>query len=213
MKFNESKLEKAITELFKCQGIENFKGEFLARKNDEEIILKKDLKDYLFKRYYNDQISNIEVEKIILMLESLSSNDLYESNKKFSNWLSNGFQLKRDDPEKKDIFIHLIDFSEEAENSFRFVTQMEIYGFSKRIPDGIIYINGLPIVVLEFKSAIREKATIADAYAQITTRYRRDIPRLFIYNSICVISDGVNSKMGSFFAPYEFFYSWRKLVS
>jgi type I restriction enzyme R subunit len=66
--------------------------------------------------------------------------------------------------------------------------------------------------VFEFKSAIREEATIHDAYVQLTTRYRRDIPELFKYNAFCVISDGVNNKAGSFFSPYEFFYAWRKIT-
>src|SRR5690606_1744698 len=79
------------------------------------------------------------------------------------------------------------------------------------IPDGILYINGLPLVVFEFKSAIREEATIHDAFIQLTVRYKRDIPELFKYNAFCVISDGANSKSGSFFAAYEFFYAWRKI--
>ncbi len=97
-------------------------------------------------------------------------------------------------------------------NIYRFVTQLEITGNEKRIPDGIIYINGLPVVVFEFKSAIREEATIFDAFNQLTIRYRRDIPELFKYNCFCVISDGVNNKAGSFFAPYEFFYGWRRVA-
>ncbi|WP_278384627.1 type I restriction endonuclease, partial [Alteromonas mediterranea] len=97
-------------------------------------------------------------------------------------------------------------------NIYRIVNQMEIQGYELRIPDGILYINGLPLVVFEFKSAVREEATIYDAYTQLTTRYDRDIPELFKYNALCVISDGVNSKMGSYFAPYEFFYSWRKIT-
>ena len=97
-------------------------------------------------------------------------------------------------------------------NIYRFVNQMEIHGYEKRIPDGILYINGLPLVVFEFKSAIREEATIYDAYKQLTIRYERDIPELFKYNAICVISDGANTKMGSFFAQYEFYYSWRKIT-
>ena len=76
--------------------------------------------------------------------------------------------------------------------------------------DGILYINGLPLVVFEFKSAIREEASIHDAFIQLTVRYQRDIPDLFKYNAFCVISDGVNNKAGSFFAAYEFFYAWRK---
>ena len=91
------------------------------------------------------------------------------------------------------------------------VNQLEIQGYEKRIPDGILYINGLPLVVFEFKSAIREEATIYDAYVQLTMRYRRDIPELLKYNALCVINDGVNNKMGSLFAPYEFYYTWRKV--
>ncbi len=87
------------------------------------------------------------------------------------------------------------------------MNQLAIEGTEMRIPDLIVYINGLPVVVFEFKSAIREDATIHDAYKQLTNRYRRDIPQLFKYNAFCVISDGVNNKMGSFFAPYEFFYA------
>ena len=89
---------------------------------------------------------------------------------------------------------------------------MEIQGNELRIPDGILYINGIPLVVFEFKSAIREDATIYDAYQQLTVRYKRDIPELMKYNALCVISDGVNTKMGSLFAPYEFFYAWRKVT-
>lgn len=97
-------------------------------------------------------------------------------------------------------------------NIYKFVTQFEITGTEKRIPDGIVYVNGLPLVVFEFKSAIREEATIYDAYRQLTVRYRRDIPELFKYNAFCVLSDGVNNKAGSFFAPYEFFYAWRRIA-
>jgi type I restriction enzyme R subunit len=79
-------------------------------------------------------------------------------------------------------------------NIYKFVNQLEIFGTEKRIPDGIVYINGLPLVVFEFKSAIREEATIYDAFKQLTVRYRRDIPELFKYNAFCVISDGVNNK-------------------
>src|SRR5690554_6214054 len=89
---------------------------------------------------------------------------------------------------------------------------MEIIGTEKRIPDGIIYINGIPVVVFEFKSSIREETTTFDAFKQLTIRYRRDIPELFKYNAFCIISDGVNSKAGSFFAPYEFYYAWRRVA-
>ncbi|MEZ8608236.1 type I restriction endonuclease subunit R [Vibrio sp. 10N.239.311.G01] len=100
-------------------------------------------------------------------------------------------------------------------NIYKIVNQLEIEGVDEqvRIPDGILYVNGLPLVVFEFKSAVREKdATIFDAWKQICVRYRRDIPKLFVYNAMCIISDGVNNKMGNLFAPYEFFYAWRKVT-
>ena len=125
--------------------------------------------------------------------------------------VADGFSFKREDRSQKDIWIYLIDYSEKNQNTYKFVNQLEIIGYEKRIPDGILYINGLPLVVFEFKSAIREETTIHDAYVQLTTRYKRDIPELFKYNAFCIISDGVNTKAGSFFAPYEFFYAWRRV--
>ncbi|HET7897975.1 MAG TPA: HsdR family type I site-specific deoxyribonuclease, partial [Flavisolibacter sp.] len=146
------------------------------------------------------------------------------------------FILKREDRSKKDIYIQLIDYSglekqrppagedaitltaEDEEdygkdsNIYKFVTQLEITGNEKRIPDGILYINGLPLVVFEFKTAIQPDCTIHNAFIQLTVRYQRDIPELFKYNAFCVISDGVNNKAGSFFAPYEFYYAWRRVA-
>jgi type I restriction enzyme, R subunit len=97
-------------------------------------------------------------------------------------------------------------------NIYKLVNQLEIEGNELRKPDAILYINGLPLVVFEFKSAIRPEATIHDAWVQLTRYYARDIPELMKYNALCVISDGVNSRMGSLFAPYEYFYTWRKIT-
>ena len=235
MKFTEEKLETAFTELLTQEGYRHILGATITRKPDE-VLIEKDLEDFLLERYRNHDITKNEVQSIILQLKFLPSSDLYESNKTFLKLLSDGFVLKREDRSKKDIYINLIDYAgldrhrdpepgsvltiaaEKQEgygkddNIYRFVTQFEIFGNERRIPDGIIYINGLPIVVFEFKTAIREDCTIHDAYVQLTTRYNRDIPELFKYNAFCVISDGVNNKAGSFFAPYEFFYAWRRIA-
>lgn len=98
-------------------------------------------------------------------------------------------------------------------NIYRFVTQLEVVGVEdqKRIPDGILYINGLPLVLFEFKSTVRQEPTIHEAYKQITTRYQRDIPELLKYNAFCVISDGLNNRVGSSFSKYDFFYTWRRI--
>ena len=235
MKFTEEKLERAFTELLGNENFPHHLGITIKRAPDE-VLIEEDLQNFLLTQYASHGITINETKSIILQLKSLPSSDIYESNKTFLKMLSDGFILKREDRNNKDIYIQLIDYKglnkhkqPEAEqlisiaaedgveygkdnNIYKFVNQLEIVGNEKRIPDGIIYINGLPVVVFEFKSAIREEATIYDAFKQLTVRYRRDIPELFKYNAFCVISDGVNNKAGSFFAPYEFFYAWRRVA-
>ena len=211
MKFTEDRLEQAIIELLAAEGYPHTVGEALDR-NPDDVLIKSDLRQFLATRYRDDSITEYEIESIIHKLEYLPASDLYDTNKAIMKLVADGFTLKREDYTQKDLYIQLIDYEALDNNRFRIVNQMEIQGFELRIPDGILYINGLPLVVFEFKSSIREDATMFDAYTQLTTRYKRDIPELFKYNVLCVISDGVNAKMGSFFAPYEFYYSWRKVT-
>ena len=210
MKFTEAQLEQAFIELLGQEDIPHVLGGDIVR-SEEEVLIKEDLKAFLLKQYKADNLTESEAVQIIRQLEVFSSSDLYESNKAIMKLISDGFALKREDRSQKDIWIYLIDYSEKNNNTYKIVNQLEITGSHKRIPDGILYINGLPLVVFEFKTAINENVTIHDAYVQLTTRYKRDIPDLFKYNAFCVISDGANSKAGSFFAPYEFFYAWRKI--
>lgn len=210
MKFTEDKLEQAIIELLAKQNYPHVIGETISREPNE-VLIKDDLKAYLARLYANDDITAGEIDSVCRQLEVFSSSDLYETNKAIMKMVSDGFLLKREDRNKKDLYIQLIDYSSNNKNIYKIVNQLEIQGYETRIPDGILYINGLPLVVFEFKSAIREEATIHDAYIQLTTRYKRDIPELFKYNALCIISDGINNKSGSFFAPYEFFYAWRKI--
>jgi type I restriction enzyme R subunit len=211
MKFTEAQLENVFIELLWYEGIPHVLGNTIVRQQNE-VLIKADIKSYLQNQYKEDNITTSEIESVIRKLEIFSASDLYESNKQIMKLVSNGFQLEREDRSKKDLYIHLIDYSDLDNNEYKIVNQLEIYGYEKRIPDGILYINGLPLVVMEFKSAIRENATLHDAYVQLTTRYRRDTPELFKYNAFCLISDGVNNKMGSFFANYEFYYAWRKVL-
>ncbi|WP_282039334.1 type I restriction endonuclease subunit R [Saccharicrinis aurantiacus] len=237
MKFTEDKLEQAFIKLLGSQDIPHLIGSDIVRK-PEDVLLKDDLRSFLKKQYKSANITDSEVEQIIRKLVSYSASDLYESNKSIMKLLADGFVFKREDPKAKDLWIYLIDYpnkqnhSEAIEhdnlhlaaepkeeyatntdkNLYKIVNQLEIEGYEKRIPDGILYVNGIPVVVFEFKSAIREEATIHTAYEQLTIRYKRDIPELFKYNAFCVISDGVNNKAGSFFAPYDFYYAWRKVT-
>lgn len=209
--FNEHALEMSIMELFRDQDYTYLNGEQIHRERTE-VLLVEDIKQFLYNRYSKDGITTSEIDGIILMLRNVSGT-IYEANKAIYKMLCDGFILNREDRTQKDLYIELIDFDTPENNIFKVVNQFEIEGINNqlRIPDGIVFVNGIPAVVLEFKSAVKENTTIMDAYKQLTIRYKRDIPELFKYNAFIVISDGANNKYGSFFSPYDFFYAWRKV--
>ena len=109
MKFTEAKLEQAIIELLGEQGYNYLAGEKLTRADKTQVLIEADLRAYLASRYQPDGLTSAEISRIIRQLATLSANDLYDSNKTFSNWLANGFLLKRDDRNQKDLYIELID--------------------------------------------------------------------------------------------------------
>jgi type I restriction enzyme, R subunit len=198
MKFTEAKLEKTFIELLGLEGFPHQLGNSISRSVDE-VLIEEDLQNYLLTQYQTHGLTVNEARQIILQLKTLPASDLYESNKTFLKMLSDGFILKREDRSKKDIYIQLIDYSglnkhiepdpeqlitiaadEETpyhtdNNIYRFVNQLEITGVEKRIPDGVIYINGLPVVVFEFKSAIREEATMEAVNDSLQQRYSRAV--------------------------------------
>ena len=208
--FNEHALEMAIMELFEQEGYIYTDGEQVY-KEQSDVLLRDDLAMYLRGRYADDDTTPLDIETITAKLSADSGGSLYDNNVYTYRLITEGFAIHREDLTKTDLYVQPIDFDNIDNNIFRIVNQLEIKGYERRIPDGIIYINGLPMVVLEFKSAVKEETTIMDAYTQLTVRYRRDIPELFKYNAFVVISDGVNNKYGSLFTPYEFFYSWQKI--
>ena len=212
--FNEHALEMSIMALFRQEGYIYTNGEEI-HKEVSDVLLRDDLRAYLRGRYGEAGITPLEIERAVAKLTANVGFSLYENNLHTYRLMVEGFSLKRDDSSLPDLYVEPIDFGERclSNNIFRVVNQLEIKGAETRIPDGIVYVNGLPVVVLEFKSAVKEETTIMDAYRQLTVRYRRDIPELFKYNAFVVISDGVNNKYGSLFAPYDFFYAWRKVYS
>ena len=110
MKFTEEKLEKAFTELLGQEGFSHHLGITITRK-PEDVLIEEDLENFLMTQYANQGITLNETKSIILQLKSLSASDLYESNKTFLKMLSDGFILKREDRNQKDIYIQLIDYS------------------------------------------------------------------------------------------------------
>ena len=207
--FTEDQLEHAIIELFVQQGYTHVHGETLHRKY-EDILLLDDLCTYLGNRYANAGLSEVEMQKIINKLNLISAAPLYAGNRE-TFWLINeGFDLQRDDPSQIALHIDFIDFDHPEQNSYKVVNQYSVQGERLRRPDLLIFINGIPVAICEFKSAINEQTTIHDAWKQICIRYARDIPKLLKYCFLSVISDGANTRLGSIFTPYAYYYAWNR---
>lgn len=207
--FNEATLEAAIMQLFEDKEKYTHKLGEQLHKNLAEVLLVEDIESYLMSRYAD--ITEGEIQRVVLILKAQQTQSLYEENKRVLNMIVEGFPLKRDDASKPALWIRLIDFENPTKNDFKIVNQVEIVEVCNRRPDAIVYVNGLPLVVMEFKSAVKEHCTIKDAYTQLTVRYRKDIPSLFRYNAFVVISDGAQNKFGSLFTPYEYFYAWKRV--
>ena len=210
--FTEAVLEQAIIDKFIEEGYEYVSGDNLHRELTD-VLIEEDLKTFLSLKYAPENITVSEIDSIVRSLQYASALPVYSANRSMFLRMVEGETFVREDRSAKDFHLQLIDFdTDENKNIVKIVNQMTIKGpKATRRPDAIVYVNGLPVVVMEFKSAIKEDTTIHDAYVQITTRYIRDIPELFKYNCFAVLSDGVNTKAGSVFADYEHFYSWRRI--
>ena len=206
-KFTEAELEKAIIELCEQQKYTYVCGEDIHRKY-EDILLLDDLRSYLTSRY--NGLSDTEMKKIINKLSLINATPLYLGNREAFRLVNEGFDLIRDDASKVALHIDYINYDEPDKNIFKVVNQYSVQGKHLRRPDMLLFINGIPVAIFEFKTAIEEDTTIYDAWKQITVRYCRDIPKLMKYCFLSVISDGANTRMGSIFTPYEYYYAWNK---
>ena len=210
--FSEAVLEQAIIDKFKAEGYDYVSGDNLHRELTD-VLIEEDISAFLAAKYAPQGITQSEIDSIIRNLRYAAATPVYSANRAMFTKMVEGETFVREDRSAKDFHLRLIDFDEaDNKNIVKIVNQMTVKGpKATRRPDAIVYINGMPVVVMEFKSAIKEDTTIHDAYIQITTRYMRDIPELFKYNCFAVISDGVNTKAGSIFSDYEHFYSWRRI--
>ena len=207
--FTEAQLEEAIIELFEKQGYTHVHGENIHRQY-EDILLLDDLRAFIGDRYAHENLSAAEMGKIINQLTLIPSSPLYDGNRA-AFWIVNeGFDMVRDDVTRVALHVDYIDFENPEKNIFKVVNQYSVQGERLRRPDLLIFINGIPVGICEFKSAIKEDTTVYDAWEQITIRYTRDIPKLMKYCFLSVISDGANTKLGSIFTPYPFYYYWNK---
>lgn len=206
--FTESSFENAVLELFQNQGYKYQCGYDLHRTN-EEILIVDDFKDYLSKRYALLNLQESEINFILHNLLSSRGTSLYSTMKATLCTLQNGITLDRSAYGMKDEFIEYFDFSNVENNVFKVVNQFEVKDAALRRPDIVIFINGIPVSVIELKTVSEEGVKLYSAFEQLTIRYTRDIENLMRFSFISVISDGVNTKCGSIFSDYKHFFSWK----
>ena len=181
------------------------------RRNKKECILPNILKESLMKINPNIMEPLID-EKIEELSQDFTSYDLIDINYKLYNKLRNGIKLTiLEDGVENFEFIKLVDFEHPENNTFTAVSQMWIQGrYNWRRPDILIFVNGLPLVFIELKNSIIK---IEEAYNKNLKTYLKDIPNLFAFNQICVLSNGLETKLGAFSSTYEFFFEWLKVNS
>lgn len=201
-KYYENDYELAVLQLLEENGWEYQCGYDIHRVNDE-VILVDDFREYLSRRY--DYFSDIEIRTMITYLTGCRNQSLYRAFKGTYQRLMRGYTLHREDG--TDIFIDFFD-SGEDNNIFRAVNQYEFEEYKNRRPDIMLFVNGIPVSVFELKNPADEAVTIKDAYEQTHIRYAQDIPSLMKFDLINVISDGANTRYGSLFSNYEFYFKW-----
>ena len=206
-KITENEIELFAIELFEKLGYNYIYAPELER-NHEEILLKDRLLNAVEK--INPSLPQSAIEDAIKQIERIKSSELLSDNETFHKLLVEGVKvdIQRDGITRGEI-VHLVDFDDVSNNDFVVANQFTIIenGHNKR-PDIILFINGLPLVVIELKNAVDENATIKSAHNQIGT-YKSLIPSLFTYNAFCVISDGIEAKAGTISAGLSRYMAWK----
>jgi len=217
MMINEDQVEQLAIEWFKELGYDYQLGYDIAPDSDQperdsyqQVILSKRLHSALSK--LNPTLPSFAIDEAVHILEKPQHATLIQNNRAFHKMLLQGIavDVKGDDETKGDV-VKLIDFENPENNDFLVVNQFTIKGTKgNRRPDMIVFINGLPISVIELKNPADENADIFKAYNQLQT-YKDEIEDLFVFNEALIISDGVNARVGSLTATDERYMYWRTI--
>ena len=191
-KYNEHELEESIIQMFQGKGYERIKSDskWLIERKLDEYLIEDDIYRALHK--INPKINRSLLDEAVKMIKHLHGLKLIERNKLFHKYLIDGI-IVQDNHSNVNPLVKIIDFENINNNSFKIVSQVKFNeGRATRIPDIIIYINGIPLIIFELKSIEnREDSTIENAYEQLggnseNSGYRYDIPTIFNYNAFCV---------------------------
>ena len=210
--FVESDYENALIVFLEREGWQYLFGDSIARVNRKEVLYMDDLLQFL--KDNNKNIKDEELQRIADNVRLVGADTDFATLHKVYKWMIDGISAvnKKGEP----VTVGLIDFEKIDNNIFRVVNQFTVEyinnGVTKtRRPDVLLYVNGMPVCVIELKNPADANATIEEAWEQINIRYWRDIPGFLHYCPLACISDGVKTRLGTVRTPYEHFYAWRRV--
>ena len=204
--FTEASYENSIIELFQGMGYNHIYGPDVERDYTsplyDEVLL-----DSLYR--INPKLCEDGIKDAIYKLKNFEIGELVQKNDVFMDYLQNGIEVRylKDGEEHSDI-AYLVDYENVENNSFIIANQWTFIENSEKRPDIILFLNGLPIVIMELKSPSREETDASEAYRQLKN-YMHEIPSMFIYNAICVMSDQLTSKAGTITSDETRFMAWK----
>ena len=206
-KFTEDAYEQTLIALFRDELGYKYECGYEVERNYKEPFYRADLEASM--RRLNPDLPAAALDDGIKKLTTINEGTLEQNNEKFTKWMQDGLEVSyQQDGEERTVLMQLISFEQPERNLFKVVNQWTIEEYKKKRCDMVVMVNGLPIVVVELKSATAEDATIDDAYKQIKN-YQQSIPSLFSYNAFNVISDMSETRAGTITAKQERYMEWK----
>ena len=182
----------------------------MERADYSRVILENDLRNAIHK--INNNVTDEQVTEILRQIKNLEYNNTILNNKQFTKYLLEGVSVPiNENGETRYKTIKIVDFDNISNNTFKAINQYTIIEHSEKRPDIIIFVNGLPLVVVELKSTVREDVKLIDGYNQLKGYQEVHIPTLFYYNQFMIVSDGVQARAGTITSPWSRFSEWKKI--
>lgn len=211
-RYCESDYENAFLSFLEREGWQYLSGGGIPRASRREVLYTDELEQFLSNT--NSNLTPDEVRQIIDTVRLAGAESDFATLHKVYGWMVNGIQFTPQNDLPR--MVPLIDFEHPENNIFRAVNQFTVEYTNNgqtenRRPDILLFVNGMPLCVIELKNPADANATIYDAWEQINIRYWRDIPHLLHYCPLACISDGVKTRLGTVRTPYEHFYAWRRV--
>ena len=204
--FTEDTFEQAVIELFEHMGYAHIYAPDMDR-DYTSPLLDAILRDSLVR--INKNLTLDAIDEAISKLKYFDAGSLIQKNMLFMDYLQNGIEVSyQEKGETKSTLVYLVDYENVSRNSFIAANQWTYSEYETKRPDIVIFLNGLPVVVMELKSPKADTVTIEEAYAQIRN-YMKSIESMFIYNAFCVISDQSQTRAGTITASFDRFMEWK----